>query len=319
MAPLINARLTAQVRNIFRTGAPRAASAADYLALLKPRVMSLVVFTGLAGIAIAPGPMRPLTAVVALLCISLGAGGSAALNMAFDSDIDARMARTRSRPIPMGRVARRYALVLGWALSVGAVAITATFVNVLAAALLAATIALYIGVYTLWLKRRTTQNIVIGGLAGALPPAIGWAAMTGSLSAGPLLLVLIIFLWTPAHFWALALFRVGDYERVGVPMMPAVHGKASTRRHIMGYSLALFPAGLLPIAVGVGGPLYLIAATAMGLAMVWQSRAVMVERNVTREPEARRLFSVSLLYVLILFAALIIERTTGIRPFGSWV
>src|SRR3954452_23050778 len=202
-------------------GAPvRAATVGDFFALLKPRVMSLVVFTGLTGMVVAPGNLHPLVGFTALLCIALGAGASGALNMGYDSDIDGLMARTASRPIPLGRIAREDALAFGWWIAVASVAVMGLFVNVLAAALLAFTIGFYVFVYTLWLKRRTPQNIVIGGLAGALPPAIGWAAVTGNLALAPLLLVAITFMWTPPHFWALALFRSDDSTRAGVPMMP---------------------------------------------------------------------------------------------------
>src|ERR1700754_4970936 len=216
---------------------PRVTTVGDFFALLKPRVMSLVVFTGLAGIVTAPGSLHPLTAFTALLCIAVAAGASGCLNMAYDSDIDRLMSRTATRPIPMGHVAREDALAFGWALSVGAVATMFLFVNELAASLLAFTIFVYVGVYTLWLKRRTPQNIVIGGLSGALPPAIGWAAVTGSLELGPLLYVAVIFMWTPPHFWALALFRNDDYTRAGVPMLPVVKGKAHTRLQILLYTL----------------------------------------------------------------------------------
>src|SRR6202046_5892405 len=222
----------------------RVTTVGDFFALLKPRVMSLVVFTGLAGIIVAPGHVNPLTAFTALLCIAIAAGASGCLNMAYDSDIDGLMTRTATRPIPMGHVAREDALAFGWTLSVAAVATMGLFVNFLAAGLLAFTVFFYVVVYTLWLKRRTPQNIVIGGLAGALPPAIGWAAVTGSLSLAPLVLGLITFLWTPPHFWALALYRSDDYARAGVPMMPVVKGKASTRRQILLYALVLFPVGL---------------------------------------------------------------------------
>src|SRR3954468_14549416 len=211
---------------------PRVTTVGDFLALLKPRVMSLVIFTGLAGIVAAPGHLHPLTAFTALLCIAVAAGASGCLNMAYDSDIDGLMTRTATRPIPMGHVAREEALAFGWTLSVAAVATMGLFVNFLAAGLLAFTVFFYVVVYTLWLKRRTPQNIVIGGLAGALPPAIGWAAVTGTLSLAPLLLVAITFLWTPPHFWALALFRSDDYARAGVPMMPVAKGKRRTRIEI---------------------------------------------------------------------------------------
>src|SRR6201995_1933877 len=215
----------------------RVTTVGDYFALLKPRVMSLVVFTGLAGTVAPPGHIHPLTGFTALLCIAVAAGASGCLNMAYDSDIDRLMSRTATRPIPMGHVAREDALAFGWALSVGAVATMFLFVNELAAALLAFTIFVYVGVYTLWLKRRTPQNIVIGGLSGALPPAIGWAAVTGDLSLAPVLLVAIIFMWTPPHFWALALWREGDYAKADVPMLPNVHGRAETRKQILIYAL----------------------------------------------------------------------------------
>jgi len=295
----------------------RPASVGDFFALLKPRVMSLVIFTGLAGIVVAPGAVHPLTAFTALLCIAVGAGASGALNMAYDSDIDRLMTRTASRPVPMGRVTREDALIFGWALSVGAVATMGLLVNLMAGALLAFTIFFYVGVYTLWLKRRTAQNIVIGGLAGALPPAIGWAAVTGNLTIAPLMLVLVIFLWTPPHFWALALWRSEDYARAGVPMMPVVSGKLSTRRQILAYSLLLFPAGLAPAFVGLAGPLYIAVATLFGGWMIWESVAVLREQDASREPAARRLFAVSISYLFVLFAALIAEHLLGIAPFGT--
>src|SRR5215813_9143653 len=215
----------------------RVTTVGDYFALLKPRVMSLVIFTGLAGIVAAPGHIHPLVAFTALLCIAVAAGASGALNMAYDADIDRVMARTATRPIPMGHIAPGEALGFGWVLSVASVAVMGLMVNLVAAALLAFTIFFYVGVYTLWLKRRTPQNIVIGGLSGALPPAIGWAAVTGSLSLAPLVLVAIIFLWTPPHFWALSLWRSEDYARAGVPMLPVVGGKAATRRQILIYTV----------------------------------------------------------------------------------
>src|SRR5690348_13265572 len=242
------------------------ATVEDFFALLKPRVMSLVVFTGLAGIVAASSfaDIHPFTAFTALLCIAVGAGASGALNMAYDSDIDAVMARTATRPIPLGRVDRSEALAFGWTLAAASITVMGLFVNYLAAFLLAFTIFFYVHIYTLWLKRRTPQNIVIGGLAGALPPAIGWAAVTGSLSLAPLVLVAITFLWTPPHFWALALFRSDDYARAGVPMMPVVKGKRRTRLEILLYSVAMFFAGLAPSAIGLGGLLYLGCASFIG-------------------------------------------------------
>ncbi|HEY8696552.1 MAG TPA: heme o synthase [Rhizomicrobium sp.] len=296
---------------------PRAATVGDFFALLKPRVMSLVVFTGLAGIVVAPGPVHPMVAFTALLCIAVGAGASGALNMAYDSDIDALMTRTALRPIPLGRIAREDALAFGWWLAVGSVAIMGLLVNLVAGALLAFTIGFYVFVYTLWLKRRTAQNIVIGGLAGALPPAIGWAAVTGGLTLAPLVLVAITFLWTPPHFWALALYRSEDYARAGVPMMPVVKGKAATRKQILAYAALLFPAGLLPSVIGLAGPLYAAVAALFGGWLVFEAIAVYREQDEVREPAARRLFGVSIVYLFVLFAALILERLTGIAPFGA--
>jgi protoheme IX farnesyltransferase len=284
------------------------ATVEDYFSLLKPRVMSLVIFTGLAGLVVAPGPIHPLTAFSALLCIAVGAGASGALNMAYEADIDRLMKRTASRPIPSGIISRGEALGFGWSLSVASVALMLLFVNALAAALLAFTIFWYVGVYTLALKRRTPQNIVIGGLSGAMPPAIGWAAVTGTLTWQPLLLVAIVFMWTPPHFWSLALFSNADYARAGVPMLPVVSGKRSTRLHILAYSLLLVPLGLLPYVLGMAGPVYLAAAAVLGGLLLWRAIQVAFERDETKEPAARRLFAVTLLYLFALFAALIVER-----------
>jgi protoheme IX farnesyltransferase len=291
---------------------PRVTTVGDFLALLKPRVMSLVVFTGLAGIVAAPGHVHPLTAFTALLCIAVAAGASGCLNMAYDSDIDRLMTRTATRPIPMGHVAREDALAFGWTLSVASVATMGLFVNFLAAGLLAFTIFFYVVVYTLWLKRRTPQNIVIGGLSGALPPAIGWAAVTGNLTLAPLLLVAIIFMWTPPHFWALSLWRSGDYARAGVPMLPVVMGKAHTRFQILLYSLVLVPLGVLPAFLHIGGWLYLAAAGGIGLWFLWEAGRTYLEKNQDKEPAAHRLFGVSLLYMTAVFAALIVEKLAGL-------
>jgi protoheme IX farnesyltransferase len=296
---------------------PRPASIGDFFALLKPRVMSLVIFTALAGIVVAPGAINPITAFTALLCIAVGAGASGALNMAYDSDIDCLMARTATRPVPLGHVTREDAQIFGWTLSVGAVATMGLFVNLLAAGLLAFTVFFYVVVYTLWLKRRTAQNIVIGGLSGALPPAIGWAAVTGSLSLAPLVLVALIFLWTPPHFWALSLWRSDDYARAGIPMMPVVKGKTSTRRQILAYSIILFPVGVAPAFVGLAGPLYAAAAVLFGGWMIVESVAVLRETDEVKEPAARRLFAASISYLFVLFAALIAEHLLGIAPFGA--
>jgi heme o synthase len=296
-----------------------AATVEDFFALLKPRVMSLVIFTGLAGMIVAPGPVHILTAFCGLICIAVAAGASGALNMAYDADIDGLMTRTATRPIPMGRIARGDALGFGWTLAVGAVTLMGLFVNLPAAALLAFTIFFYVGIYTLILKRRTPQNIVIGGLSGALPPAIGWVVVTGGLSWQPLLLVAIVFLWTPPHFWSLALLRSDDYERAGVPMLPVVAGKRSTRRHILVYVLLLVPLGLAPSAFGMGGPLYLAASAGLGGLMLWRTDKVMQEHDEVREPAARRLFTVTLLYLFALFAALIVEHLLGIAPLHAWI
>jgi heme o synthase len=299
--------------------APRVTTVGDFLALLKPRVMSLVIFTGLAGMIAAPGEVHLLTGFTALLCIAIGAGASGALNMAYDSDIDAVMARTKKRPIPSGAIARDDVLVFGWLLSVASVAVMWLFVGVPAAALLGFTILFYVGVYTLWLKRRTPQNIVIGGLSGALPPAIGWAAVTGSLSLTPLLLVAIIFIWTPPHFWALSLWRSEDYARAGVPMLPVVKGKPHTRLQILLYTLVLVPLGVLPAFTGAGGVLYLVASGLTGIWFLWEAIATFRERDAEKEPAAHRLFGVSLLYLAALFASLIVEKLAGLPPLETWL
>ena|SRR5579863_353673 len=292
----------------------RVTTVGDFFALLKPRVMSLVVFTGLAGIIVAPGHVHPLTAFTALLCIALAAGASGALNMAYDSDIDAVMSRTATRPIPMGHIVRGDALTFGWAISAMAVATMWLFVNALAAGLLAFTVFFYVVVYTLGLKRRTPQNIVIGGLAGALPPAIGWAAVTGSLSLAPIVMVAIIFMWTPPHFWALSLWRCEDYARAGVPMLPVVKGKRTTRRHIFIYTLLLAPLGVALAFIGLGGILYLVLSATMGFWMLLEAFATLREKDEVREPAAKRLFGVSLLYVFVPFLALIAEHLLHLPP-----
>src|SRR6478735_796690 len=295
---------------------PRVTTVGDFFALLKPRVMSLVVLKGLAGIVAAPGGIHPLRAFTALLCIAVAAGASGCLNMAYDSDIDRLMTRTATRPIPMGYVAREDALAFGWTLSIAAVATMGLFVNFLAAGLLAFTVFFYVVVYTLWLKRRTPQNIVIGGLSGALPPAIGWASVTGDLSLAPLLLVAIIFMWTPPHFWALSLWRSGDYARAGVPMLPVVKGKLHTRFQILLYTLVLVPLGVLPAMLHIGGPLYLAASAGIGLWFLKEAIATYRETDEVKEPAAHKLFGVSLIYLAALFAALIVEKLAGIPALG---
>src|SRR5438874_2289577 len=246
---------------------PSLAGVGDYFELMRPRVMSLGVFTALVGLVLAPGHMHPVIAFTALLCIAVGAGAAGALNMWYDADIDARMARTAGRPIPAGRLAPGEALAFGLTLAGFSVVVLGLLVNVFAALLLAVTIGFYVGVYTVWLKRLTPQNIVIGGAAGALPPVIGWVAATGTVAVEPLLLFLIVFLWTPPHFWALSLYRAEDYARAGVPMLPVVAGAAETRRQILRYTLILVPVGLAPWLLGYAGALYGIAAALAGAAM----------------------------------------------------
>src|SRR6476661_5524044 len=241
---------------------------ADYVALMKPRVMFLVVFTALVGMVAAPGSMHPVLAIAALICIAAGAGASGALNMWYDADIDAAMARTAARPIPRGQVTPSEARSFGAVLAFGSVVCLALMANWLAAALLALTIGFYVFVYTLWLKRRTPQNIVIGGAAGAFPPMVGWAAATGYLDLLPVLMFLVIFMWTPPHFWALALYRSGDYAKVGVPMLPVVAGRLRTRQHILAYAALLLPLSLVPVATGSLGLLYGAAAAGLGLTFV---------------------------------------------------
>ncbi|MCC8940132.1 protoheme IX farnesyltransferase [Bradyrhizobium sp. Arg68] len=282
------------------------ANIGDYVALTKPRVMSLVVFTALVGLMVAPGGIDPFTGVVALLCIAAGAGAAAALNMWYDADIDAVMARTAIRPIPSGRVSRSEALVFGLMLGTCAVLALGALLNMAAAALLAFTIFFYVVVYTMWLKRRTPQNIVIGGAAGALPPVIGWAAVTGNVGLEPLSLFLIIFLWTPAHFWALSLNLAGEYARAGVPMLPVVAGKTETKRQIFLYSVILVPISLLPCALGFAGAIYGAAAAMLGATMIFL--AWHVRRSHDREwRPARRLFAFSMLYLVLLFAVLLMN------------
>jgi len=281
----------------------------DYLALLKPRVMSLVVFTGLVGLVAAPGGIHPVLGLVAILCIAVGAGASGALNMWYDADIDARMSRTMGRPIPSGRLNDGEALGFGMALSAGSVIVLGLFINVLSAALLAFTIAFYVVIYTMWLKRRTVHNIVIGGAAGALPPVIGWAAATGTVTWEPLLLFAIIFIWTPPHFWALSLFAKGDYERAGVPMLPVVAGHRETRKQILIYSVLLAPLAVLPAVLGMAGWLYGAFAAASGVWFLHLAWRVWRGEDMT---QPRRLFLFSIFYLFGLFAALLAEKLAGL-------
>jgi heme o synthase len=289
---------------------PSLAGVGDYIALMKPRVMSLVVFTALVGLAIAPGSLHPMTGFTALLCIAVGAGAAGALNMGYDADIDALMTRTARRPVPRGRIKRGEAIAFGMTLAAFSVVTLGLLVNAFAAALLAFTIFFYAVVYTVWLKRSTPQNIVIGGAAGAFPPMIGWAAATGSLSLEPILLFTIIFFWTPPHFWALALYRADDYARAGVPMLPVVAGDASARQQILRYTLILAPLGVAPWAFGYAGALYGLTAAVAGAIMVTLAWQVFCERR-PAERASRQLFAFSILYLFLLFALLLIERGWG--------
>ncbi len=294
------------------------ASPSDYLTLLKPRVMSLVVFTALAGLLLAPHPVHPVIGLISLLAIAVGAGASGALNMWYDADIDKLMARTAGRPVPSGRMTGGEALAFGLVLSLFAVPVLGLAANWLAAGLLAFTIFYYVVVYTMWLKRSTPQNIVIGGAAGALPPMVGYAAATGSISLSSLVLFAIIFIWTPPHFWSLALCKSADYGRAGVPMAPNVWGPDATRLQILLYSLVLAPVGMLPWALGFAGPVYGVAALVGGLGMVFGAAAVFRFRQGDRARKiAMRNFGFSILYLFVLFAVLVVERLTAIWTGGA--
>ena len=284
------------------------ASVADYLQLLKPRVMSLVVFTGFVGLYLAPGHLHPVLAAIAILSIAVGAGAAGAINMWYERDIDRLMLRTRMRPLPDGRVSPEAALALGVMLAFGAVTVMGLGVNWAAAALLALAIAFYVLIYTVWLKRRTPQNIVIGGAAGAFPPMIGWAAVTGDVSLASLALFAIIFMWTPPHFWALALYRSDDYARAGVPMLPVVAGRRETQRQILLYTALLAPLTLLPWALGVVGPLYGFVAALLGALFIVCALRLHREPAGSGDRAARQMFGFSILYLFLLFALMIVDR-----------
>jgi heme o synthase len=285
-------------------------SVSDYVALLKPRVMSLVVFTALVGLAVAPGAIHPLTGFTALLCIAVGAGAAGALNMWYDADVDAMMVRTARRPVPLGRVKSGEALAFGLTLAGFSVVTLGLLVNTISAALLAFTIFFYAVVYTAWLKRLTPQNIVIGGAAGAFPPMIGWAAVTGSISLESVLLFLIIFFWTPPHFWALALYKSEDYKRAGIPMLPVVAGEVNARRQILRYTMILTPLGLAPWMLGFAGSLYGLTALVAGAVMMVLAWQVFCERR-PADRASKQLFAFSILYLFLLFAVLLVERGWG--------
>jgi len=286
----------------------------DWITLLKPRVLSLVVYTGVAGLLVAPGGLHPVLALTAILSITVAAGAAGAINMWYDRDIDAVMRRTQSRPIPAGRISADGALAYGVLLGAGSMALMGLATNWLAAAVLAASILFYVVIYTMWLKRRTPQNIVIGGAAGAFPPLIGWVAVTGSVDALPLVLFAIIFLWTPPHFWALSLFAHADYQRAGVPMLPVVAGARETRRRVVIYTWLLVPLTLLPVAMGFSGWLYAAAALLLGANFLRHAHAVWREAqdgagvSLNGDAAAKRCFRFSISYLFLLFGALVVDR-----------
>ncbi|QYK43187.1 MAG: heme o synthase [Paracoccaceae bacterium] len=294
----------------------------DYVALLKPRVMSLVVFTALVGLLVAPVSMHPVEAFAAILFIALGAGASGALNMWYDADIDAVMTRTRRRPVPSGRVEAGEALAVGLALSGISVVMLGLATNLMAAALLAFTIFFYAVVYSVWLKRSTPQNIVIGGAAGAFPPMIGWVAATGSVSVEACLMFALIFMWTPPHFWALALFMKEDYHTAGVPMLTVTHGRRTTRAHILGYTLALVPVSVWAALSGIGGPLTLTVAVVLngwfllGAWRIWRRDEVAAVADGYRVE--KRVFRFSLSYLFLHFVAFLAEAALRTHGLGGW-
>jgi heme o synthase len=294
--------------------APQAASSSvgDYVALMKPRVMSLVVFTGFVGLYLAPGHLHPVLACVAVLCIAVAAGACGAINMWYDRDIDALMARTRDRPLPAGRMAPGEALGFGVVLAVASVTLMGLALNWPAAALLALTIGFYVFVYTIWLKRRTPQNIVIGGAAGALPPLVGWAAATGQVGLPAIVLFALIFFWTPPHFWALALYRTGDYARAGIPMMPVVSGANETKRQMLLYTLLLWPLAVAPTALGIAGWIYGGIALVLSAGFTAFALRVLLERDNRTAP---KMFGYSILYLFLLFAVLMADHAAELAGF----
>jgi heme o synthase len=309
-----------EANTVITPAAAAPASAMDYVQLMKPRVMSLVVFTALAGLIAAPGYMEPFAAAVAVLAVALGSGGAGALNMWYDADIDRLMARTATRPVPAGRVAPSEALAFGLIVSALSVTLMALAATLLAAALLAFSIFFYAVIYTMWLKRSTAQNIVIGGAAGAFPPVIGWAAVTGSAPVDAWILFGLIFLWTPPHFWALSLWTSKEYARAGVPMLPVTKGAKETRRQILIYTLIAAPFGLVPVATGLGGAIYLAIASLGGAAFLWGAVRVFMSRAGDAEADARKdlrhahvLFGISIFYLFALFAALLVEHAFGLH------
>ena len=291
----------------------------DWLALLKPRVVSLVVFTGAIGLYLAPGRLHPVLALTAILCIAIGAGAAGALNMWWERDIDALMQRTRRRPIPAGRLQERDALGFGVTLAVGSVLVMGLATNLAAAAWLAVSIGFYVFVYTMWLKRRTAQNIVIGGAAGAFPPIIGWAAVTGDVSTLPWLLFAIVFFWTPPHFWALSLYACRDYGRAGVPMLPVTAGARTTRWHILAYTLPLGAVSVLPWGLGYTGIIYGLTAAVMSVGFFAGAVWILFDRqdasgvSLSGDRPARLVFRYSLIYLAVLFLALAADRLASLH------
>ena len=277
----------------------------DFISLLKPRVMSLVVFTGFVGLYLAPGDGNPILQTIAILCIAFGAGASGAINMWYDRDIDAIMSRTKSRAIPSGKVTAEAALTFGVLLAGGSVMVMGLAINWVAATLLMVTIMFYVFIYTIWLKRRTPQNIVIGGAAGAFPPMIGWAAATGTVSVESITLFTIIFIWTPPHFWALSLYKSDDYKAAGVPMMPLVHGRYETKKQILLYSIVLGPLGIVPFWLGTLGAVFGATAALLGALFIATAWRVMRDDS---DKNCKQLFGFSILYLFLLFLAMIVDR-----------
>ena len=277
----------------------------DFISLLKPRVMSLVVFTGFVGLYLAPGDGNPILQTIAILCIAFGAGASGAINMWYDRDIDAIMSRTKARAIPSGKVTAEAALTFGVLLAGGSVMVMGLAINWVAATLLMVTIMFYVFIYTIWLKRRTPQNIVIGGAAGAFPPMIGWAAATGTVSVESITLFTIIFIWTPPHFWALSLYKSDDYKAAGVPMMPLVHGRYETKKQILLYSIALGPLGIVPFWLGTLGAVYGATAALLGALFIGTAWRVMRDDS---DKNCKQLFGFSIFYLFLLFLAMIVDR-----------
>ncbi len=298
------------------------AEARDWFAMLKPRVITLVVFTGLVGLLLAPGPLHPVLTLAAVLCIAVGAGAAGTINMWYDRDIDAIMRRTAKRPIPSGRIRAGEALGFGVTLSIASVIVMGLATNAVAAGLLALSILFYVFVYTVWLKRRTPQNIVIGGAAGAFPPVIGWAAVTGTVDVMPLLMFAIVFFWTPPHFWALSLYASEDYERAGVPMLPVISGARATRLQVVYYTVALVLVSLLPWVLGYAGPVYGVSALGLGAWFLLASLRVLWDRqdpagvSLTRDAPARWAFRVSLIYLFALFTTLALDHFLPVPQIG---